>query len=59
MTTVETQTGIPLDHVYNAKAMYGLIELIKANHFKKKSKIVYVHTGGLQGLMGLDYMRRK
>jgi 1-aminocyclopropane-1-carboxylate deaminase len=51
------ETGIPLEHVYTGKAMYGLMELIKCGHFRKGSRIVFLHTGGLQGRAGLQYMK--
>lgn len=38
--------GIFLDPVYNGKAMIGLIDLIKKNHFKENSNILFLHSGG-------------
>lgn len=55
----ESETGIPLDHVYNGKAMYGLLDLIRNNYFQSGTKIIYIHTGGLQGKAGLSYMLSK
>lgn len=40
---------ISLDQVYTAKMMYGIYDLIKKGHFPVGSKILAVHTGGLQG----------
>ncbi|MFT3751018.1 MAG: pyridoxal-phosphate dependent enzyme [Agriterribacter sp.] len=40
---------IPLDFVYTAKAMYGISDMIANDHFPPGSKILMVHTGGLQG----------
>lgn len=40
-------TNIPLDIVYGSKAMFGLLNLINSSYFKKGSKILYLHTGGL------------
>ena len=40
------KTKIPLDKVYGIKAMYGLLEEIKAGKIKVNSKILYIHTGG-------------
>lgn len=42
------KTSIPLDFIYTAKMMYGLIDLIMKGEIKEK-KIVAIHTGGLQG----------
>lgn len=55
----ESMTGIPLDHVYNGKAMYGLLKMISQDYFPQGSTVVHVHTGGLQGLAGLEYMNSK
>lgn len=57
METFSADTGIPLEHVYTGKAMYGLMELIKRGHFRPGSSIVFLHTGGLQGRAGLQYMQ--
>ncbi|MFT3946294.1 MAG: pyridoxal-phosphate dependent enzyme [Agriterribacter sp.] len=40
---------IPLDFVYTAKAMYGIMDMIEKDYFPPASKILMVHTGGLQG----------
>lgn len=42
-------THIPLDKVYNAKAMYALMELYNKNQIDNNSETLYIHTGGLQG----------
>lgn len=46
--------SIPLDPVYTAKMMYGLMDLIKKDYFPKGSKIMALHTGGLQGIAGFN-----
>lgn len=46
--------GIQLEQVYTGKMMYALFDLIKNNHFKSGSRIIAVHTGGLQGLLKKD-----
>lgn len=48
----ESTTGIPLDQVYTGKMMYGLADLIKKNHFTKGTRILVIHSGGLQGKAG-------
>jgi 1-aminocyclopropane-1-carboxylate deaminase len=40
---------IPLDFVYNAKMMAGLLDLIRLHQFPARSHIIALHTGGLQG----------
>lgn len=44
---------IPLDFVYTGKMMFGISEMITANYFPVNSRILCIHTGGLQGNSGL------
>lgn len=41
---------ISLDPVYTSKMVFGVTDLILKGYFPKKSKILIIHTGGLQGL---------
>jgi 1-aminocyclopropane-1-carboxylate deaminase/D-cysteine desulfhydrase-like pyridoxal-dependent ACC family enzyme len=41
-----------LEPVYTGKMMYGIYEMIQKDHFPRGTKIVAIHTGGLQGLCG-------
>lgn len=54
-----TETEIPLDPVYTGKLMYGIYALVEKDFFPEKSKIVAVHTGGLQGISGFNEQRKK
>ncbi len=45
-------TGIMIEPTYTGKALYALHDLIQKDFFPKKSKILFVHTGGLTGLLG-------
>ncbi|MDP2097182.1 MAG: pyridoxal-phosphate dependent enzyme [Methylobacter sp.] len=45
----ELKTRIPLEPVYTGKMMYALYDLIKKHHFKPGTRIITIHTGGLQG----------
>jgi 1-aminocyclopropane-1-carboxylate deaminase len=51
-------TGIPLDPVYTGKAMYGLLDRVKNQHFPRGSTLLFLHTGGLQGWNGLLYLQQ-
>ena len=54
------ETNIPLDPIYTGKMMYGIVDLIKKNFFEKGTKILTIHTGGLQGVDGMNsYLKRK
>ncbi|WP_422360393.1 1-aminocyclopropane-1-carboxylate deaminase/D-cysteine desulfhydrase [Reichenbachiella sp.] len=48
------ETQIPLDPIYTGKMMYGLIDLLKKDKFPSGSKLICVHTGGLQGIEGFN-----
>jgi 1-aminocyclopropane-1-carboxylate deaminase len=53
-------TKIPLDPVYTGKMMYGIMELIGQHYFKENAKILVIHTGGLQGIQGMNaFLERK
>ncbi len=43
------QYQLPLDFVYTAKMFYGITDCIKNDRFYKDSKVLCLHTGGLQG----------
>ena len=47
--------GIPLDPVYNAKAMYALIDMLRHGDLGANNRILYIHTGGLQGIKAYEY----
>jgi 1-aminocyclopropane-1-carboxylate deaminase len=46
------QSGIPLDPVYTGKMMLRLHQLVQNNQFEKGSKVLAIHSGGLQGWKG-------
>nr|WP_298997463.1 pyridoxal-phosphate dependent enzyme [uncultured Allomuricauda sp.] len=48
------ETGIPLDAVYTGKMVFGIFDLIKKDTFKKGTQILAIHTGGLQGIKGMN-----
>lgn len=45
---------VPLDPIYTGKMMFGILDLIQQNYFPPDSKIVAIHTGGLQGIAGMN-----
>ncbi len=47
-------TKIQLDPVYTGKMMFGIMDLINKGFFPKGSKILAIHTGGLQGIQGMN-----
>ncbi len=53
------ETTIPLDPVYTGKMLFGIVDLIKKDYFKKGTKIVAIHTGGLQGIEGMNMLLKR
>ena len=54
------ETSIPLDPVYTGKMMFGILDMVKRGRFEKGSKILAIHTGGLQGIEGMNInLKRK
>jgi len=50
----EKQFNIPLDPIYTAKMIFGVMDLKKKKFFEAGSTILAVHTGGLQGRAGFN-----
>lgn len=48
------QYAIPLDPVYTGKMIYGIFNVIYNDIFPDNSKVLAVHTGGLQGVYGIN-----
>ncbi|WP_373518299.1 1-aminocyclopropane-1-carboxylate deaminase/D-cysteine desulfhydrase [Pricia sp.] len=53
------KTQIPLDPVYTGKMVFGILDLVKRDYFFPKTKILAIHTGGLQGIMGMNILLKK
>jgi 1-aminocyclopropane-1-carboxylate deaminase len=50
---------IQLDPIYTGKMVFGIMELIKNNYFEENSTILMIHTGGLQGIEGMNKLLKK
>jgi 1-aminocyclopropane-1-carboxylate deaminase len=48
------QERIPTDIVYTGKLMFAITDLLQNNHFANGSKILAIHSGGLQGNLSLS-----
>ena len=46
---------VPLDPIYTGKMGFAIWEKIKMDEFPPHSKILLIHTGGLQGSQGFTY----
>lgn len=45
---------VPLDPIYTGKLMFGIMDLLQRGYFPADSKILAIHTGGLQGISGMN-----
>lgn len=45
---------IPLDPVYTGKMFFGIFDLVKKGAFPQNSRILAIHTGGVQGIDGMN-----
>lgn len=53
------ENGVPLDPVYTGKMVFGVMDLIQKGYFPSGSKILMIHTGGLQGISGMNIKLKK
>lgn len=55
----KSQFDVTLDAVYTGKMMFGIQQLIQNGFFPPHSKILAVHTGGIQGNEGMNQKLNK
>lgn len=49
-----TWNKVPLDPVYTGKMMFGVMDLIRQGYFPAGTRVLAIHTGGLQGIRGFN-----
>tara|TARA_B100000497_G_C7692797_1_gene421782 strand:+ start:395 stop:1285 length:891 start_codon:yes stop_codon:yes gene_type:complete len=54
MNDFKRDFSIQLDPVYTAKMFYGIFDMIKNEQIRSNSTILAVHTGGIQGIEGMN-----
>lgn len=54
INSFKEKTQIPLDPIYTGKMLFGILDLIAKNKYPKNTKILAIHTGGLQGIAGIN-----
>jgi 1-aminocyclopropane-1-carboxylate deaminase len=59
VNTFKKETSIPLDPIYTAKMMFGVLDLVQKDFFPENAKILAIHTGGLQGILGMNILLQK
>lgn len=53
------ETEIPLDPIYTGKMLFGILEKVKQGFFKPETRILAIHSGGLQGIKGMNLVLKK
>lgn len=59
LNTFKRDNGIALDPIYTGKLMFGIFDLLQKGYFLKNTRILAVHTGGLQGIPGMNTVLAK
>ena len=54
MNGFKALNNVRLDPVYTGKMLFGIQDMINKDYFPKGSKILVIHTGGLQGITGMN-----
>ncbi len=50
----KNQTTIQLDPIYTGKMLFGIVDMKKKGNLKEGVKILAIHSGGLQGIDGMN-----
>ena len=48
--------GLSLASTYTTKMFFGFEKLIERRYFQRKSKVLLIHTGGIYGNLGFNYL---
>ena len=54
INTFRSKYDVLLDPVYTGKMFFGIFDMIKRSKFPPESRILAIHTGGLQGIKGMN-----
>lgn len=52
--TTELACGLPLEPLYTGKALLALKQQVEAGRFRPGTRLIFIHTGGLQGRRGFN-----
>lgn len=53
------ETGVLLDPLYTGKMLFGIYDQIRNGFFSKNTRILAIHTGGIQGISGINEILKK
>lgn len=59
INSFKLQTGIALDPIYTGKMMFGLVDMIQQKKIARGTRVLAIHTGGLQGIAGFNKILSK
>ncbi len=59
LNSFQQKYKITLDPVYTGKMFFGIFDLVKRSAFPQNSSILAIHTGGLQGIAGMNLLLSK
>jgi 1-aminocyclopropane-1-carboxylate deaminase len=51
--------NIKLDPIYTGKMFFGILDLIEQDYFNRGASILAIHTGGIQGVDGMNAQLKK
>ena len=54
INSFKKKTTILLDPIYTSKMIFGILDLIEKGWFKEGTKILAIHTGGIQAIDGFN-----
>ena len=52
-------TEIPLDPIYTGKLVFGILDRVEKGTMNRGTRILAIHTGGLQGIFGMNRVLKK
>ena len=55
----KVDTGITLDPIYTGKMLFGVMDLIEKQQFKRGTSILAIHSGGTQGIEGMNELLKE
>ncbi|APZ45191.1 1-aminocyclopropane-1-carboxylate deaminase [Polaribacter reichenbachii] len=60
ISNFKKETDVLLDPIYTGKMLFGILDLVDKNQFIENTKILAIHTGGIQGIEGFNQkLKRK
>lgn len=59
INTFKKETQIPLDPIYTGKMLFSILDKVKQGFFKPGTSILAIHSGGLQGIKGMNLVLKK